>query len=203
MKCSNCLARLPANSFKCVACGTNNDPKVRQVDPNLGKEAATGRSCPRCNVALRSIDIAVDGTFYVEHCDRCGGAFFDTGELERVLEVLTQQAEEVDRKQLNELAAGDYPQQSAQVRYLKCPVCRQLMNRKVFGARSGVVVDTCREHGTWLDGGELVRLIQWTNAGGPQLDAEKKDQEAKDAKRRRFRDTLMNQRGPDYRGGVI
>jgi len=171
---------------------------VREVDPNLGKDAATGRRCPRCDVALQSVDIAIDGTFYVEHCDRCRGAFFDTGELEHVLDVLTQHTEEVDRNRLNELAAADCFEQGANVRYLKCPVCRELMNRRTYGARSGVVVDYCRVHGTWLDGGELARLIQWTSAGGPQVDAEKKDQEAKDAKRRRFRNTVMDQRGPDY-----
>jgi hypothetical protein len=29
-----------------------------------------------------------------------------------------------------------------------------------------VIVDTCREHGIWLDGGELRQLLEWTRAGG-------------------------------------
>ncbi len=44
------------------------------------------------------------------------------------------------------------------------------MHRKLQGQRSGVVVDSCREHGLWLDSGELRQLMEWSRAGGEKLD---------------------------------
>ena len=34
---------------------------------------------------------------------------------------------------------------------------------------SGVIVDKCKEHGIWLDGGELRQLMDWIKAGGQIL----------------------------------
>ncbi len=52
---------------------------------------------------------------------------------------------------------------------MKCPVCSDFMQRKNFGARSGVIADRCNKHGIWLDGGELKRLMEWKKAGGQLL----------------------------------
>lgn len=43
------------------------------------------------------------------------------------------------------------------VKYLSCPMCNELMRRKLFVERSGVVVDECPSHGTWFDAGEITR----------------------------------------------
>ena len=51
------------------------------------------------------------------------------------------------------------------------------MHRKLQGQRSGVVVDSCREHGLWLDSGELRQLMEWSRAGGEKLDQEHREQE--------------------------
>jgi Zn-finger nucleic acid-binding protein len=40
------------------------------------------------------------------------------------------------------------------------PSCGELMNRSLHGKRSGVVVDGCRDHGLWLDAGELRQLME-------------------------------------------
>jgi Zn-finger nucleic acid-binding protein len=55
---------------------------------------------------------------------------------------------------------------SRTVSYVPCPDCGKLMNRKNYGTRAGVVVDVCKEHGVWLDGGELGALLKWVKAGG-------------------------------------
>ena len=72
----------------------------------------------------------------------------------------------------------------AEVKYVKCPVCLQLMNRKSYGARSGVVADTCKEHGIWLDGGELGRILKWVKAGGLLHDADRKDEDKRIERRK-------------------
>jgi Zn-finger nucleic acid-binding protein len=77
---------------------------------------------------------------------------------------------------------------SDRVVYKKCPICRDLMNRKSFGARSGVVIDICKEHGTWLNGGELRKLMEWKRAGGLLLTQEREEQRKQyDDKQERLR----------------
>ena len=55
---------------------------------------------------------------------------------------------------------------AAPVRYVACPVCRALMNRRNFGGVSGVIVDVCAKHGTWFDRGELPRVLAFVESGG-------------------------------------
>src|SRR5262249_12635111 len=52
------------------------------------------------------------------------------------------------------------------VRYLHCPVCKDMMNRVNFANCSHVIVDVCRQHGTWFDKDELRRIIEFIRAGG-------------------------------------
>ncbi len=59
------------------------------------------------------------------------------------------------------------------VRYIPCPTCGELMNRRQFRYRntaSTVVVDLCRGHGIWLDAGELRQVVAFVreraSAGG-------------------------------------
>ena len=40
------------------------------------------------------------------------------------------------------------------------------MNRVNFGKVSGVIVDVCKLHGTWFDGGELTLVVSFVAAGG-------------------------------------
>lgn len=81
----------------------------------------------------------------------------------------------INRTRLDEInstpGASDYG-----VTYIKCPVCAKLMNRVNFGTKSGVIVDRCKEHGVWLDGGELRHLFEWMKAGGKLLQQEREEQ---------------------------
>jgi Zn-finger nucleic acid-binding protein len=52
------------------------------------------------------------------------------------------------------------------VRYVPCPRCERLMNRKNFAQSSGVVLDVCAKHGVWLDRGELERVLGFVSGGG-------------------------------------
>ncbi len=38
------------------------------------------------------------------------------------------------------------------------------MHRRNYGRRSGVLVDTCRDHGMWFDLGELDTILRWIKA---------------------------------------
>ena len=47
-----------------------------------------------------------------------------------------------------------------------CPECGKLMNRKNFSGCSGVVLDWCREHGSWFDRNELQQIVAFIRNGG-------------------------------------
>ena len=79
-------------------------------------------------------------------------------------------------------------------RYRPCPSCGTLMNRTLHGKRSGVVVDRCRDHGLWLDAGELRQLLEWARAGGALLDLERRQEQAAEEAKRQERERQDRQR---------
>lgn len=173
--CTNCAAPLPVGSISCDYCGSRNDVDLQGVHYYTTHEADTSRTCPRCSISLKEIDLNIKGRFLIERCNECLGLFFDPGELEAVLEASVSNVFEINRSQLGQLNTTSHGD-DLPVSYIRCPVCATVMNRVNFGARSGVVVDRCREHGIWLDGGELRRLCEWMKAGGKLLDQERQEQ---------------------------
>ncbi len=84
-----------------------------------------------------------------------------------MLDGIETRAGAVDHRQPTTLIEQETPTEDVEkITYLSCPDCGQLMHRRNVGQQSGVVSDTCRDHGQWLDGGELRQLIRWTQAGG-------------------------------------
>jgi hypothetical protein len=59
-------------------------------------------------------------------------------------------------------AAGGTPR----IRYRPCARCGKMMNRVNFGRLSGTVVDVCKGHGTYMDPGELHRIVEFIQSGG-------------------------------------
>lgn len=177
--CSNCSAPLPPHSIVCEYCGSRNDVDLRGVHRYTTHETESRRACPRCGIPLRTIDLRIGGKFLMERCDQCLGLFFDPGELEALLDATVEKVFVIDRQRLDAITDAARPG-GEPIRYLKCPVCSKLMNRVNFGAKSGVIVDRCRDHGVWLDGGELRRLLEWVKAGGRLLDGERREQRLKE-----------------------
>jgi len=184
MNCSNCSAPLRPKSNICRYCGTVNDVDLRTLPGRHEVGPRGDRPCPRCGVHMHSIDIGVDGGFLIERCKTCFGLFFDAGELEALIDASASQVVRIDHDRLATLIEEEGGTES-RVKYVKCPVCQKLMNRRSYGARSGVVTDTCKEHGVWLDGGELRRIVHWSRAGGQVHDERRKDEEEKQTERRR------------------
>ena len=166
--CTNCGAPLPPDSMICSFCKTRNDIDLKGLYKHETVKPESKRICPRCNKPMKTIDLKVEGAYLIERCEDCFGLFFDPGELEALLDKSVSNVYRIDAAQIDDLnkmkRSEDYP-----VVYLKCPVCTKLMNRVNFGTRSGVIVDTCKEHGIWLDGGELRQLLEWMKAGGQIL----------------------------------
>jgi Zn-finger nucleic acid-binding protein len=115
--------------------------------------------CPRCQVDMPAI---VLGGCNLRECSRCQGVWADA---ETLQQICTDQ-----EKQAAVLAMPAPPAEPSglekNIRYLPCPVCRQLMNRVNFAHCSHVILDVCKAHGTWFDGDELRRTVEFIRAGG-------------------------------------
>jgi Zn-finger nucleic acid-binding protein len=172
--CTNCGAPLRSKTTICGYCQTVNDVDLRRPITIAPSEHQENRICPRCSCTLLTIDISGSDTFHIERCEQCFGIFFDSGELECFLNTarITDSAT-TDYYRLtalvNENFHRDYP-----VCYIKCPVCQQFMNRVNYGRKSGVVINKCASHGIWLDSGVLHHIVNWIDAGGPELEREHK-----------------------------
>ncbi|MCX5744794.1 MAG: zf-TFIIB domain-containing protein [Proteobacteria bacterium] len=161
--CPRCLSRVFHGHKHCPECGTE-----------LGVAAHDGvhadRACPRCDTSLHPRKV---GDFVVDECATCLGLFLDHVAVERVV---------TDRQQARaEALLGSLPASArplvvppGQRMYVKCPMCRTVMNRKLFSTGSGVVIDICRAHGVFFDVGELPRIIAFVMTGGVER-AQKKD----------------------------
>ena len=138
--CPTCGA--PAAGATCLHCG---GPTAGGADLREGTRALP---CPRCEDGRSLSQVTVQGVG-VDACGECGGVWLEVGELERLCLAGP-----------GGLPGGVGPASAApvrrrEVRYLPCPACGTRMTRRNHGRVSGVIVDVCPTHGTWLDAGEL------------------------------------------------
>lgn len=182
-RCSNCKAPLPPGSQVCDYCGNRTDIDLQGIHHYTTHDLDSPRICPRCDIKLKTIDLKLNGRFLIERCETCYGLFFDPGELEALLEATVKNTFEIDRTRLNAISNDRQPNPHP-ISYIKCPVCAQLMHRVNFGVKSGVVVDRCKAHGAWLDGGELRQLFEWMKLGGHLLEQQRKEEQRKEAEKR-------------------
>jgi len=117
--------------------------------------------CPTCQLSLK---VGLEGNGEVDFCEKCQGMWVDNMEERHVLDLKPQvfTADELKRlhKYYHPLGKID------PVRYIPCPVCRQLMYRKNWGGHSGVMVSKCEQHGTWFATKEQIEKIQEYIASG-------------------------------------
>jgi len=135
----------------------------------------SGRQCPHCRIPLKSICPTPDSAFVIERCETCFGLFFDPGEVQAFLDASVAKTFEVNFREIADINRARASKERP-VRYIQCPECGKFMNRVNFGYRSGVVMDQCRQHGVWMDNGELIHLMEWKKAGGQLLDEQQKTQ---------------------------
>ena len=153
--CPVCLCRLPSDAQFCIECGLKLEPRKLENE-------ATAYQCPRCTVPLQTRQLE---QIKAAECPACAGLWLSTACFETVCR---------EREAMANAMRGLSPHgrmkfeltEDEKVRYIPCPVCKNLMNRHNFGRVSGVIIDTCRDHGVWLDNQELARIIQFIQTGG-------------------------------------
>jgi len=152
--CSSCFGAIFIGMKHCPWCG---------AEASAGKpvEAAVGQ-CPRCNLDLLALKVGNKRLF---ECRACGGLWADKDTLQQIC---------TDREQQQAVMGFDFGQDAGTAAkpgaheraYIPCPACRKLMNRRNFAGCSGVIVDWCKDHGTWFDRDELRQVVQFILGGG-------------------------------------
>lgn len=105
--------------------------------------------CPKCQVELKQTDLGEYGLVILDVCEKCKGAWFDKGELDRLDESVWTNVEEHEFHEV----AGDHPTAT-------CPKCEAALSPVSPADEFDLIIDRCLAcGGFWLDAGELDRMI--------------------------------------------
>ena len=151
--CPSCFATIFQGAKFCSHCGAAVGRRELESESNI--------SCPHCDVRLESV---VVGNAQLRECPKCEGIWVKNADFTEICADREQQAAVLGMP----FVITDNPVSPVdlKVRYYRCPVCKDLMNRVNFAHCSGVIVDVCRADGTWFDKDELRRIIEFIRNGG-------------------------------------
>ena len=188
--CPACAGAVPKNASACPYCGSivvlpapkgaDGPAETRTFCPRCGDlypsaaakcprcpPGATderGGRCPRCAGDLEPTPV---GNVTVDRCRSCRGTWFDGDELEHVVDLTTRGISREEAGSRRRTLPNLPPEDT--VRYLACVRCGERMARRQVAPRTGLIVDICRAHGVWFDGGELEAFETWVRAGGLEV----------------------------------
>ena len=120
--------------------------------------------CPTCHNVMIVVE---HEKIELDYCTNCSGTWFDSGELELVLDSMGLEGDS--------LSLGDIfgsPEAKTTEKKRRCPICKQKMKKAIIGEKPEVFIDRCSKgDGLWFDGGEVSRLItQWVERPRAKLD---------------------------------
>jgi Zn-finger nucleic acid-binding protein len=194
LNCPNCGAAVPntdtthcdfchsaLTSIACPSCFAGIF-KGMQFCPHCGAQASRAEQddaameCPACKWSMRRVQV---GAISLMECPECASTWVDADTFAQLC---------IDREQRGAVVAmvGSRkevvtPPADTAVRYRRCPVCRDMMNRQNFARRSGVILDVCKGHGVWMQRDELQAVLSFVDGGGLErarvLEAERQKEE--------------------------
>lgn len=169
--CPRCFAMMFLGSKHCPHCGA---AAAREAEVT-----SAGRNCPRCKTEMR---VATVGNTRVLECASCLGLWLSTQSFEKICADREHDAAILGNASLADI---DRSVPQTKVNYIPCPECKQLMNRANFARCSGVIIDLCKQHGTWFDRDELSRIVSFIRAGGLDM-ARQKEKHSLEEERRKL-----------------
>lgn len=105
-------------------------------------------NCPDCRKPMLVLEI---DQVEIDYCAACGGVWLDSGELELLIE---------DPDQKDSFLGSVRPADNCPEPKLKCPLCRKRMKKIEVAGIEDIILDSCpRNHGLWLDKGELESVL--------------------------------------------
>jgi Zn-finger nucleic acid-binding protein len=154
--------------------------------PHCGARSAravageTEMPCPKCK-SLALIDVALGQTSVCE-CNGCHGLWVDADTFDTIC--TDRERQSVVLGSASELFKPGQRSIDLKVQYVRCPLCRELMQRVNFAKCSGIIVDVCKGHGSWFDRDELQHIVEFIRTGGLDLARSKEKAELEAARRR-------------------
>jgi Zn-finger nucleic acid-binding protein len=156
--CPECYARCSEDACFCTACGVAFRPEQVRVE---GHELP----CPVCDVLMPPHQI---GGIGLNECRSCNGLWVAGENFDLLVSRAIEARNNATPQELLTLkprVTGANPA-AQKVQYRKCPECQGFMQRRNFRKSSGVIIDRCHEHGTWLDADELEQIAGFILGGG-------------------------------------
>ena len=104
--------------------------------------------CPKCAAAMKERVVGtIHGDVTIDQCTKCKGFWFDTGEAEKLK----------DRWRPEFIDSGDpeVGKQHNEIREVDCPRCGKRMERVSDPKQRHIQLETCSEHGVFMDAGEF------------------------------------------------
>jgi Zn-finger nucleic acid-binding protein len=189
-RCGSCAANVSAGATDCDYCGSvivRDADELSLICPEcFGRSADDSRFCTACGVAFRPEAVRIDGHelpcpscsslmpprqisgVALNECLSCHGLWvsgsgFDTL-VSRAIET-RESASPAQRLAKKPRVTGANPA-GQRVQYRNCPECDAHMQRRNYRKRSGIIIDRCSQHGTWLDSDELEQIAGFILSGG-------------------------------------
>jgi Zn-finger nucleic acid-binding protein len=109
--------------------------------------------CPACRHPMVIVE---HDEIELDYCTNCRGVWFDSGELELLLEA----AELENYRDFLEkiMESGDA---TTREKKRRCPICSRKMKKTHIGAEKELLIDVCKNtDGIWFDGGEVAHLVK-------------------------------------------
>ena len=108
--------------------------------------------CPVCKHDMLVVEYH---SVELDYCNTCKGVWFDSGELQFLLE---SHSLEETKAFLDGILNSAEAVSSEKKR--DCPICGHKMKKTAIGEEPEILIDMCHdEHGLWFDGGEVAQLI--------------------------------------------
>jgi Zn-finger nucleic acid-binding protein len=155
--CPECFARNAEDSRFCTACGVTFRPESVRIE---GHELP----CPVCSALMPPRQVGGVG---INECGSCNGLWVPGDSFELLVNKAIDARKNADPEALVTLkprVTGSNPA-AQKVQYRKCPECDGFMHRRNFRKASGVIIDRCAAHGTWLDADELEQIAGFILSG--------------------------------------
>ena len=187
MACPSCFGLMFVGSQFCGHCGARAVQAEASDSDDLGE-------CPRCRLRLDELHI---GDVTLDECKKCGGMWADVEMFQNVCADRENQSAVLGFIGKRDLAAEPL----SKISYVPCPKCKQLMNRSNFARASGVIIDTCKQHGVWFDVEELPKIIEFIQKGGMDIARQRERMEIEN-ERDRLREEQRKQAASDAKWGV-
>lgn len=109
--------------------------------------------CPVCKYDMIVVEYH---NIELDYCNSCKGVWFDSGELELLLESRGL----ADTKVLLDGILNSQEAVSSEKKR-DCPICSHKMKKTAIGGQPEILIDICHDkHGLWFDGGEVSQLIK-------------------------------------------